>query len=248
MTSFEKHGFTHLSPSTLNLFAAEPALFVVEKLLKLRGNVGCAAYRGTAAEAGVQAGLLDPKCDPEACVTLALAEFDRLSALSPDPRRQREREAIPGIVRNAIRELRQYGELTGYQGKIVRRVEGVPIDILGFYDFEFGAVGVIVDLKSQLRLSSEISAPHRRQLAHYVHGRNVEGRICYAAPSKLGVYRLENVAQHIEALANIARRLMKFLSISDDPQEIAAIMVPRVDEFWWSDPTARAHARTVYGL
>lgn len=248
MTSFEKYGFTHLSPSSLNLFAAEPALFMLKYLWKLRDVPGCAAFRGIAAESGITAGLLDPKKDPEECVALALAEYDLKTALSGDGRRAKEREAIGGIVRNGLAELRQYGELTGTQGKVVRRFEGVPIEIHGYFDYEFGAAGVIVDLKTSLRLSSEISAPHGRQLAHYVHGRNVEGRILYCCPSRLAAYRLENAAERIEELANIARRLMKMLSVSDDPAEIAAMLIPRVDEFWWSDPTMRAHAKRVYGI
>ena len=41
-------------------FAAEPALWVMERLLKMTGPVGAAAHRGTAAEAGIVAGLLNP--------------------------------------------------------------------------------------------------------------------------------------------------------------------------------------------
>ncbi len=31
--AFERHGIDHLSPSSLNLWAAEPALWVMERLL-----------------------------------------------------------------------------------------------------------------------------------------------------------------------------------------------------------------------
>ena len=88
MNAFQQHGIAHLSPSSLNLFAAQPALFVMEKLLKKRGGVGCAAHRGTAAEAGIVHGLLNPTADIKDCQALALAEFDKLAALSGDPKRQ----------------------------------------------------------------------------------------------------------------------------------------------------------------
>jgi hypothetical protein len=45
----------------------------------------------------------------EDCQAAALAEFDRLAALSTDPNRTRERDAISGIVAAAFAELRQYG-------------------------------------------------------------------------------------------------------------------------------------------
>jgi hypothetical protein len=245
---FERANITHLSPSSLNTFANEPALWVIQYLLKRKFSAGCAAHRGTASEAGVQAGLIDPAKPVEECVDLALATYDRLTAFSGDTRRVKEREAIPGIVECAVNELRLYGPLTGYQGKIVHRFDDVPVDIVGYYDFEFGAANIIVDLKTSLKLASQISTPHGRQVSHYIAGRDLEGRLCYATPAKLAVYRLENAAEHQAALNNIARRLQRFLSISADPMELASFVTPRVDEFWWSDPLARAAAMEVYGL
>jgi hypothetical protein len=45
------------------------------------------ANRGTAAEEGVAAGLFDPALPVEECQSIALAAYDRLSALSGDPNR-----------------------------------------------------------------------------------------------------------------------------------------------------------------
>ncbi len=245
MNPFERHKIKHLSPSSLNLFANEPALWVVQYLLGRRFGVGCAAHRGTASEEGVQAGLIDHAKPIEECQAISLRKYDALTALSGDARRAKEREAVPGIVANAIKELRQYGKLTGYQGKVVHRF---PVDVLGFYDFEFGEAGVIVDLKSSLKLASAINPAHGRQVSHYIHARNLEGRVCYATPAKLAVYRVEDPAMRREEMNNVARRVQKFLSISTDPMELASILTPRVDEFWWSDPSARAAAKEVYGL
>ncbi|MFN7332695.1 MAG: hypothetical protein ACK5TB_02435, partial [bacterium] len=109
MNGFALHGLEHLSATSLNLYAAAPALWVVEKLLRRRAPVGAAAHRGTAAEHGVARGLFDPALPVAECQAAALAEFDRLSALSADPNRAKEREAIPAIVELALAELRQYG-------------------------------------------------------------------------------------------------------------------------------------------
>lgn len=248
MNVFERHKIKHLSPSSLNLFANEPALWVLQYLMGRKFSVGCAAHRGTASEEGVQAGLLDHTKPVEECQAIALKKYDALTALSGDARRQKERDAIPGIVANAIKELRMYGPLTGYQGKVVHRFDDVPVDVLGFYDFEFGNAGVIVDLKTSLRLASEISPAHGRQVSHYTHARNIEGRVCYATPAKLAVYRVDDPAARRAEMNNVARRVQRFLSISTDPMELAGIVTPRVDEFWWSDPAARAAALEVYGL
>ena len=109
MNGFQRHGIGHLSASSINTFAAEPALWIMERLLKRRGPVGCSAHRGTAGEAGIVHGLLDPRAEVAECQAIALAEYDRLTALSGDPKRAKEREALPGIVATGLAELRQYG-------------------------------------------------------------------------------------------------------------------------------------------
>lgn len=246
--SFEKHGIKHLSPSSINLFASEPALWVLQYLYGRRFAVGCAAHRGSASEVGVQVGLLDHAASIEDCQAAALAAYDKLTALSSDSKRSKERDAIPGIVANAVRELRQYGRLTAYQRKIVHRFDDVPVDVLGFSDFEFGDVGVIVDLKTTLRMPSEISTAHARQVSHYVANTNLEGRVCYSAPAKLAVYRLDDATGQRNTMNAIARRIQKFLSLSTDKAELASFMVPRLDEFWWSDGAARAAAKEIYNI
>jgi hypothetical protein len=248
MNPFARHGIDHLSPSSLNLFAQEPALWVVQYLMGRRFGVGCAAHRGSAAENGVQAGLMDPRLPIENCQAIALQAYDSLTALSADTRRAKEREALPGIVAGAVTELRQYGPVTDYQSKVTHRFDGVPVDVWGYLDFQFAGSGVIVDLKTTLRIPSEISPQHARQVAFYVHATNSEGRLAYVSPSKLAVYRVEDAARSYAEMANIARRLMRFLAVSNDAAELAGIVTPRVTEFWWSAPDARAAALEVFQL
>ena len=45
------------SPSSLNLFAASPAMWVLEKILGIKQPVGVPAHRGVAVEDGVVVGL-----------------------------------------------------------------------------------------------------------------------------------------------------------------------------------------------
>lgn len=246
MNGFEKHRVAHLSPSSLNLFAAEPAMWVMERLLGHRSPVGCAAHRGTASETGTAAGLVDPRMDLAECQAIGLAEFDRLAALSSDPKKDKERDAVPGIIKTALAELRQYGVPSGLQGKVVHEFPGLP-PVLGFWDFQWTDSGITVDLKSQLKLSSDISPAHARQVALYVHNTNMEARVCYATPAKVGVYRLEDASAHMNALLNVAQRLGRFLAISNDPQELAGIVCPNFESFYWN-PQARAQGRAVYGF
>ena len=103
------HGIPYLSPSSINAYVAQPAAWVMERLLQRRAPVGSAAHRGTAAEAGIVMGLLDPTAAITDCVAHALTTFDQLTALSADPSVAKERDGIPGMVATAIPELRQYG-------------------------------------------------------------------------------------------------------------------------------------------
>ena len=78
----------HHSPSSLNLFCASPAMWVLEKVVGVRQSVGSPAHRGTAVEEGVTLGLLNPDAPMQACVDAALKKYDTVSALSGDARRQ----------------------------------------------------------------------------------------------------------------------------------------------------------------
>lgn len=253
MNGFALHKLDHLSATSLNLWAAEPALWIAEKLLKRRAPVGCAAHRGTAAEEGVAAGLFNPAMPVAVCQAAALAAFDRLAALSGDPNRAKEREAIPGIVEAALSELRAYGIPTppdhpAKQHRVEIVLADVPVPVIGYQDFRWDGHAIVLDLKTQLRLSSEISDAHARQGAVYVAGTNRQMRFCYATPKKVAVYALENPAAHLEVLRQFALRLERFLRVSADPHELAGIVCPDFESFWWSSPEARALGRELYGF
>ena len=45
---FKTHGIEHLSPSKINLWVADPALFIGTYLCGMKGSFGVGAFRGTA--------------------------------------------------------------------------------------------------------------------------------------------------------------------------------------------------------
>ena len=167
MNPFERHGITRLSPSTLNHFAAEPAHWVMQRLLHFRAPMGAAAARGTAVEWGVHQGLVRADLPVDHCVAAAEAAFDREMVLNPDNRRHAERSNIPGYVANALSELRAYGVPTAAQGRVQIRLDDVPLPLEGCLDWRFDEHGLIVDLKTCERLPSAISDTHGRQGAVY---------------------------------------------------------------------------------
>lgn len=248
--AFERYDIQHLSPSSCNTFTASPAAFVLQKVLKKTSAVGPAAHRGTAVESGIAHGLLDPSASLEACVTVAREEFNKLVALSQDPRVDKERNALPEMVKIGLSELRTYGVPTSTQGHVSHTVEGLGVPIIGFYDFEFANKGVLIDLKTTHSLPSKISMPHARQVSLYkaCRGDNLSARITYTTPKKVATYELENHRDHLRSLERVALTIQRFLSISEDPLELASLVIPDVDSFYFNDPISRQQVFEIWGV
>jgi hypothetical protein len=236
------------SPSSLNLFAAEPAMFVLERIIGVDQIVGVPAQRGKAVEDGVTLGLVDLKAPLDACTDVALTRYDTLTALTPDPRREKYRETIPGMVASALAELRQYGEPDELQGFVEWRPDGLRLPIVGYFDYKWGKHGILGDLKTTERMPSEIKTNHARQVALYAESDNIDARLIYVTPKKLEAYRLENIREHRQALLNIAQRVENFLALSDDPYYFLTITVPDVDSFYWGNPQSRQLAYENWGI
>lgn len=245
---FEAHGLEHLSPSSCNLFIGSPAMFVMEKLLKKRSPVGAAAHRGTSVEDGVVAGLKGGTTHE--AIDVAKKKFASLTVLSGDPRKEKEENAIADFVRMGLDELKPYGKPSSFQGKIEYKVDGLVVPMIGFYDMEWEDHGILIDLKTTHALPSKISTSHARQVALYCAARseNLDARLCYVTPKKSAVYKLENIRQHVQALGTIALTIQRFLSLSRDPHELASLVVPDVDSFYFSDPMARQAAFELWKL
>lgn len=237
----------HYSPSSLNLFCACQSMFILEKVLGQRQPVGSPAHRGTAVEAGVTLGLMDPTRPMEDCVAEAHKTYDRVTALSGDARREAYRADIAGMVESALAELRPYGVPSSTQGKIEWRPEGLSAPILGYYDFKWDEHGLIVDLKTTEKLPSQVKLSHARQVSLYVEG-NLGGRAAYVTPKKRATYQVDNVREHREALHKIALRVERFLALSDDPQFFIDITAPDFESFYWNTPAARSVGFGVWGF
>ena len=245
-----RFGLKNFSATGCALAKNDMALFFMEKVMGIRGSVGCAAHRGSASEHGVAMGLQDHSVSVEACQDAALKEFDRLSALSTDPNRDKERAAVPGIVEHGLAELRQYGVPSHVQERIEWQHPDLPLPFVGYIDFQFADHKIVVDMKSQLRLSSEISGSHAAQVALYCKAQSepYEGRVAYITNKKAAVYRVENPEQHVEALVKIAQKIEAFLSLAQTKEELIRVLIPSTDLFYYNDPATRQKAFEIFGI
>lgn len=240
--------YTRHSPSSLNLFAASPAMFVLERIKGIKQTVGVPAHRGVAVEDGVTVGLVDLKAPMQQCVDAALAKYDTLTAMTPDPRRDQYRKNIPDMVEAALIELREYGTPSATQGLVEWKPPELKLPMVGYFDYQWDIGGILIDLKTTERMPSEIKTSHARQVAMYAMSDNVDARLAYVTPKKLQVYQLENVRAHRQALLNIAIRVENFLDLSDDPDYFLSITAPDIDSFYWASPQSRQLAFEHWGV
>ena len=238
----------HHSPTSLNLFCASTSMFVLEKVLGFRQPVGAPAHRGTAVEAGVTFGLVNEYAPIDDSVAVALERYDTLMALCADRRRQEYRQTIHEMVPSALEELRPYGPPSACQGYMEWKPEGLKLPIIGHLDFHWGHHNITVDLKTSERLPAAVKIPHARQVALYVNSNNADARVTYVSPKKHLTYRVENIDEHRRALHQIALRVEKFLSLSDDPQFFLDITAPDLESFYWGGPAARQLAFENWGI
>ena len=247
---FAAHGIEHLSPSTCNTFTASPALFVLQKCLKHKGAVGPAAHRGTAVEDGVAHGLMNPGASMADCVKVAMEKFNTLCAFMSGDKVDKERAGIAGMVEMGLYELMAYGVPSSTQGAISHRFEGLEVPMIGYYDFEWEQHGVLTDLKTSHALTSKIKPNHARQVALYraARGDNLQARVTYITPKKRATYALENAREHVEALGRIGMAIQRFVSLSEDPMELASYVMPDIDSFYFDDPATRQKAFEVWGV
>lgn len=253
MNAFERHDISHLSASSVNLFIAQPALWCASYLMKRRTPVGPAAHRGTAIEAGVEAGLFDPEMPVEEAQRTGRETYHRLTRLNADPRVEKERAVVEPSVAVALEELRQYGvpekpEGEGRQRKLELTVPGIPVPVWGFLDFMWPGHGIILDLKTTARIPSEIPDAHARQGALYLqHGSNMQMRFAYVSSKKVSVYVLENAADHLASFVRAAQAIERLLSLSDDGEELTRCFAPDLSSFYWGDASARRIANEIWG-
>jgi len=245
---FRTHGIEHLSASSLNSWVMDPAMWAMQRLAGKKVPVGYAAHRGTASETGIVAGLLEPERPIIECQQIALEQYDNLTFNVKDTKSAKERAAIPGIVEQGVNKLRKAGIPDEIQQRIEVMLPDVPVPFLGFVDLGWTQHAIRLDIKSKTRMPMDIEPAHRRQVALYIHGTNMSGRVAYFSPTQDMVCILEDSARHLEELRQIAIRLGNWLSLSNDRDKLISSIVPNYGSWMWSDPYTRGAGREIFGV
>lgn len=242
----KRFGLRHFSHSSLDLARNDLGLWVLRYLFKVYDPGNAAMERGKAVEHGCYIGHTGSEFDDP--IEEAVREFNKATALGvAGEARDRERENIPLMVQQYLDLFDgNLPTLEGFQRRIEVEVPGCPIPVIGYTDFDFE--DVIVDLKTTTRLPSAISAAHRRQGAIYSRASGNRGvDFIYLTPRKAARYQLENSDQDWLEVCETAHRVLRFLEKFETREEVASVVIPNFDTFYWSSASTREKAREVFG-
>lgn len=241
MNGFENHGLKHSSPSALNMWEAAPCAWVARYLFDKKLSFGVAAQIGVLTEQVVA----DTLCGEEFEKSLEKAKdkFNHDNALNGNVKDRERINDIEPMAMRAIEYLKPYGEPEfryGIKGREQQSVslmckgQGWDLPLVGYLDFVFPKHGLLVDLKTTLRIPSEISPAHARQAAIYSKAKgNMECRMLYVSPKKYAVHGVDDVNGVLSEVKQILTRQEKFLRL--DKETIKDIVPVRADSFYWGN-------------
>lgn len=235
--SFERHGIKHLSPSSLTLWTANPALWVGRYLLKWKDEDGAAMTRGRAVEAGVAA-FLHGEGNGE---FVAKESFERDAQGLADEKWSAAREEVSPMWLQAVNALKaQQNTKPLMQKKVTHWVDGLPVPVIGYLDFEWPTVEVL-DLKTTTRIPSAAKPDHAAQVGLYCRETRCPGRLLYVSTKKTASYTLteEEASAAFEPMIRAAKSLQYFLSHARDGSDALKMLPCNFDDFRWSDGTRK---------
>lgn len=252
--AFQKWGISHLSASSLNAYIAEPAMWVMRYVYKVKSE-SAAMFRGTAIEKAL-CDSLRQNAGVEACIHTAEFLFDseceRAKFPLGHPDVVKERSAIRPMIESGYVGLIPLAE-EGMQFQ--KRVEidiGAGVPLIGYADI----VGSkIYELKTILRMPSDagsLKRAHLRQAAIYSVHEGKPAELCYIAPPvKSGAHQgfklfpVENPEQYLADLRRAALSLGRVLDLTGNVQELTEIVFPDYDRFQW-DAESVKQAREIW--
>lgn len=238
---FSRHGITHLSPSSLALYRAAPALWVLRYLFGVRDETGAFAARGKAVEAAVGAIVMENASDG-AAITLAISVFERDAGGEISPEINKERLAIPEMVRRAAPVFRKLGRPMACQQRVEVWLDGIEVPLRGFTDFTYPEF--VLDLKTTHAVPTTPRADHTVQIAFYAAALSLRPGLIYVSPRKTACYGHNSI--DVEAACRLLRQsasaVRAMLAAAESREAAAALFVP-VDDFRWSPTTRSAAAR-----
>lgn len=237
MNNFTKHGITHLSASSINAYAEDPAYWTAKYLLGAKFPFSAPARGGTIIEKAIVQVLTGR--DQADAIDEAIEEFNKATVFDKSPTVEKWANGMRDMIEAGIRELSPYGVpefdfLSGGQKKILIdcNMGEYKVPIIGFLDLYYGPIKTVIDIKCTLKMPSEMSASHKRQAAIYkLSNPDFKIGFQYFTPKKSQMFWVEDVAEQIVEIKGIIRRMNEMLGLGD--KEKIKEIIPIVDSYYW---------------
>lgn len=249
MNGFEKHGLKHTSPSQINMWEESPAAWAASYLYGRKFSFGVAAQIGVLTES-VVASVLSESSTFDAALEYAKTTFNKNNALNPNVKDLERVNDIGVMATQAIEALKQYGRpdftLNGqHKIEIICKGDGWELPVIGYIDFLYPSHGLIVDLKTTMRMPSTMSGAHLRQGAIYQAAMgNKAVKFLYVTPKKCQSFDVDG-AEHLKEVKAILNRQEKMLA-AFDAEQLKQVLPINLGSFYWNgDEQIR---RDLYGI
>jgi hypothetical protein len=248
MNGFSKHGITHLSASSINLWTNAPDMWVAKYLHGFKSEFGPAPRRGQCVETAVHMALTGTPVDQ--AVTRAQETFDHTFKFG-DEDISKERDLIEPMTAIALEELKPLGvpaQGGDEQAKITihANFDGWSIPVIGFLDLTYPDQGLIVDLKTTNRIPSTMSADHQLQRAIYSAATgNQTVKFLYVSAKKASWLEDGDPAEILARAKVQIARMERFLNLHSAEDALACVPVNPFSFYWRGDEDAR---REMFGI
>lgn len=229
---FAVHGINYLSPSSINTYINDNALWVARYLFGVKSSSGASAVRGIATEAAL-ADKYEKKTFDFKYLDMHFMSLCAESGIDlGDTKTAKEKKLLEGFGK-VIDENFNYDNLEAYQEKVSVQLDDLPVPIIGYIDFRFA--DKIVDLKTTTRMPTRPTEAQKRQMALYSMAYPKSSvDLFFASPKEHKVFTLKNLSVYKKQLEKVALGIQKFLSVSNDKHEIASLVYPNLDSWLWT--------------
>ena len=242
MNGFEKHGLDHTSASQINMYADAPCAWAAKYLFNGAFVFGSAARAGILVEDAVVNVVTGSDAEKE--TEVAIAKYNKACGIMATKAEVNRGEAIKGMIEGALEELKPYGEpefdgdlIKGRKQKSIKincKGDGWELPVIGYLDFHFPKEGLIVDLKTTMRMPSVMSAEHLRQGSIYKGASgNQAVKFLYVTGKKTKWFDIEDEKPVLAEIKSILNRQEKMLRLEKDV--IKEIMPVNASSYYWTD-------------
>lgn len=239
LNGFEKQGLKHTSASQINMYASAPCAWTAKYLYGHKFKFGVAAQVGVLVEKVVENTLFGMPF--EKALEQAHKTFEKNNALNLNEKDLKRRDDIESMSAIALEVLEPYGMPEMQEGLMGREQQkvtllckgwGWELPIIGYLDFVYPHLNLVVDLKTTRRIPSVMSSSHKRQAAIYEKAKGFDVEFLYVSPKKYITHRNDNVDGTLAEIKQILKRQEMMLRL--DKETIKDVTPVVQDSFYWA--------------